>query len=87
MTNEEALDMLSNIHIPEECEMHEAQKMAVDALREKNKSISEKIEDIKYRICDEYCKYPLQGCPEGKDIGWLWEDEGSPCLSCPLNEL
>lgn len=50
-------------------------------------SITEQIEDIKQRMCDKYCIYSHQPIPEGKDEDWLYEDDDSPCSTCPLNEL
>lgn len=49
-------------------------------------TITQQIEEIKEKMCDKYCKYPEQPIPEGKDKDWLFE-EGSPCDTCPLNEL
>ena len=46
---------------------------------EKQKSVSEIIEDIKTEICNDYCKYgriPIQ-------YGTMPEE----CYSCPLNRL
>lgn len=44
------------------------------------------MEEIKSKICDGYCKYPLQ-VPEGKTEDWLLEDDDSPCLTCPMSKL
>ncbi len=48
--------------------------------------IIEQLENIKEKMCEDYCKYPLMEIPEGKDENWLWTD-GSPCEKCPLNNL
>lgn len=50
-------------------------------------SISECIEQVKTEVCKDYCKYPNMEPPEGKDENWLFEEEESPCLTCPLNQL
>lgn len=49
--------------------------------------ISETIEKTREIICNDYCKYPCQPVPDGKDQDWLYTDEDSPCMQCPLNEL
>lgn len=47
-------------------------------------SITEKLEEVKDRICSEFCKYPCE---------WDEEKEGCElcdsevCANCPLNEL
>lgn len=51
-----------------------------------NKSITEKLESIKERVCDEICKYPNMKPPKGKGEDWLFEPD-APCATCPLNEL
>lgn len=50
-------------------------------------TIRQEIEKIAEEICDNYCKYPMQAPPEGKNENWLSEDDASPCLKCPLNRL
>lgn len=50
-------------------------------------TITQKIEQVKEKMCDEYCKYSCMNPPEGKDEDWLWNDEDSPCNNCPLNNL
>lgn len=45
-----------------------------------------RIEKILGEMCDQYCKWPFEPVPEGKEDGWLFED-GSPCDKCPLAEL
>ena len=50
-------------------------------------TITEILEDVKEKMCNDYCKYPNQPTPEGKDEDWLFEDEESPCVKCPLNQL
>lgn len=52
-----------------------------------SKTISEQIEDIKSNMCDNYCKYSNAPTPEGKSENWLFEDDDSPCKTCPLCEL
>lgn len=48
-------------------------------------SIQEQLEQVKFEICDKYCKYPTEeGHEDNPD--WLFE-EGSPCDNCPLNKL
>lgn len=49
-------------------------------------TISEQIEQVREKMCNEYCKYTHQPPPEGKDEGWLYEDD-SPCTMCPMTEL
>ena len=44
-------------------------------------------EEVCQKMCNEYCKYPLEPVPEGKTEDWLWGDEDSPCRSCPLNRI
>ena len=51
------------------------------------KSIKEKLEEQKAIFCDEYCRYPREPIPEGKDDNWLLEKD-SPCnTKCPLNYM
>lgn len=50
-------------------------------------TITEILEDVREKMCDDYCKYPNQPIPEGKDEDWLLKDESSPCMNCPLNQL
>lgn len=50
-------------------------------------TVVEQIEEIGAEICNNYCKYPCQPVPKGKSEDWLFEDEDSPCRSCPLNKL
>lgn len=47
----------------------------------------EAVDKVCKRMCDEYCKWPNEPIPEGKEEGWLQEDEDSPCKSCPLIEV
>ena len=49
-------------------------------------SIKVRIEKEKARMCDEYCRYPREPIPEGKDEWWLLA-AGSPCEKCPLNNI
>lgn len=51
------------------------------------KSISEQLEAVKSEMCDKYCKWPEKPIPEGKTEDWLWIDDASPCINCPLNKL
>lgn len=51
------------------------------------KSISEQIEEVRDDMCTNYCKWPNEPIPEGKDEDWLLNDEDSPCNNCPLNRL
>lgn len=44
-------------------------------------------ENVFSEICDKICKYSSAPVPEGKTEDWLFEDEDSPCNSCPLNRL
>lgn len=47
-------------------------------------SITETIEEVKYQICNDYCKYPNE---------WNEEEQGQElcdsevCAACPLNRL
>lgn len=50
-------------------------------------SICEQLEKVKEEMCDKYCKYPHEPVPDGKDDNYLYEDDDSPCLTCPLNRL
>ena len=50
-------------------------------------TISEHIEQVREKMCNEYCKYPQQAPPEGKGEDWLYSDDESPCIMCPLNQL
>lgn len=51
------------------------------------KSITAVLEQTKEEMCNNYCKYPNQPAPDGKTEDWLYEDDDSPCQSCPLNKL
>lgn len=51
------------------------------------KSISEQLEEVKNKMCDQYCRFPSMDPPEGKDADWLICDEYSPCNNCSLNQL
>ena len=51
------------------------------------KTITEQIEDICGEICDNYCKYPNMPIPDGKTEDWLFTDDDSPCVNCPLSRL
>lgn len=53
----------------------------------KQKSVSAIIEETKEDICKNYCKYPTLPVPEGRTENWLIEDDDSPCMNCPLNNL
>lgn len=46
-----------------------------------------KAENIKEKMCDEYCRYPIMPIPKGKTEDWLIEDPESPCNICPLSIL
>ena len=50
-------------------------------------SISKIIEETKEVMCNEYCKWPCMEIPEGKTEDWLYVDDESPCIKCPLNNL
>lgn len=50
-------------------------------------TVTESIEKIKEKMCDDYCKYRNMPIPEGKEEDWMLTDEESPCFNCPLNEL
>ena len=54
-------------------------------MADKDKKITEILEEVIAEMCDHYCKYP-EMTPEGESEDWLWE-EGSPCENCPLNKL
>ena len=56
-------------------------------MSEEIKTITQQIEDICGEICDNYCKYPCQPIPDGKDEDWLMTDDDSPCVNCPLSRL
>lgn len=43
---------------------------------------TKKIEKVKEKMCDEYCKYP----EKVKDKDELYEDN-TPCTTCPLNDI
>lgn len=47
----------------------------------------EAAENIKEKMCDEYCRYPIMPIPKGKTEDWLIEDPESPCNICPLSIL
>ena len=47
----------------------------------------EAAENIKEKMCDEYCRYPIMPIPKGKTEDWLIEDSESPCLRCPINMI
>lgn len=47
-------------------------------------SITEKLEEVKDRICSEFCKYPYER-DEEKEGCELCDSE--VCANCPLNEL
>lgn len=53
----------------------------------KQMSVSDIIEKTKTEMCDHYCRYPKEPIPEGKSENWLFEDDDSPCMTCPLNNL
>ena len=50
-------------------------------------SIAEILEDTKAEMCNKYCRYPQEPIPEGRSDNWLVEDDDSPCMNCPLNNL
>lgn len=50
-------------------------------------SITEILEQVKYQMCDKYCRWSTGPIPDGKDEDWLLEDPDSPCNGCPLNRL
>lgn len=46
------------------------------------KSITEIIEEVRYQMCDRYCKFPEQYTPEE------WEEVFEDiCKDCPLDRL
>lgn len=49
-------------------------------------TVTEKINEIKEKMCSQYCKYPCMTPPDDKDEDWLMDDD-SPCNGCPLMEL
>lgn len=51
------------------------------------KTVIKLLEDIASEFCDKYCKYTSAPVPEGKTENWLYEDENSPCNSCPINKM
>lgn len=51
------------------------------------KSVATMLQEIAEDMCNNYCKYPHQHIPDGKDEDWLTEDPESPCQKCPLNRL
>lgn len=66
---------------------YEEEKMEqVDNIQLLSKRIADILEEVKGDMCDNYCKYPTQTPPEGKDEDWLFDDD-SPCQTCPLNKL
>ena len=50
-------------------------------------TINDILEDVTQQMCDNYCKYPLMGPPEGEGDEWLFASDNSPCNECPLNNL
>lgn len=55
---------------------------AVKEDREKSKTVTDILEEVKQEICDDYCKYPTIV----NDREDLFADD-SPCMECPLNKL
>lgn len=51
---------------------------------EKQKSISEQIEDIKVEICDKYCHWAYVWNEEKEGIELC---DSEHCRNCPLNRL
>ena len=49
--------------------------------KEKIKSVSEIIENVKTEMCDEYCKYPYQFSEDEQDALY------AICETCPLERL
>lgn len=49
-----------------------------------DKTVSQIIEEVKYRMCNDYCRYPNEWDEEkeGKDLS-----ESIYCMVCPLNRL
>jgi len=56
-------------------------------MAETNKTIIEQLNDLAIDFCNNYCKYPLMDIPEGKDEDWLFNDDDSPCMTCPLSMI
>ena len=50
-------------------------------------TVTKILNKIVEHMCDEYCRFPREPIPEGKDEGWLTEGPDSPCNKCPLNWL
>ncbi len=48
------------------------------------KTIPELLEDIKEKICDQYCKYPEKYGTELEELDELYENH---CNDCPLKYL
>lgn len=55
---------------------------AVKEDREKSKTVTDILEEVKQEMCDDYCKYPTIV----NDREDLFADD-SPCIECPLNKL
>ena len=49
--------------------------------KEKAKTVSEILEEVKANICDEYCRYPYQFGEDEQD------DLDAICETCPLERL
>ena len=60
----------------------EQKTIAVKEDREKSKTVTDILEEVKQEICDDYCKYPTIV----NDREDLFADD-SPCMECPLNKL
>lgn len=84
MTREEAIEILNTTSFFGRSmdDIDGAIEMAVKAL-----SAIDDIKAVKSEMCDKYCKYPEKPIPEGKTEDWLWIDDDSPCINCPLNKL
>lgn len=52
------------------------------------KTIVDQLEEIKFEICDKYCKVPDDARAEhDDDPDWITESDESPCQTCPLNRI
>lgn len=54
---------------------------------EKEKKVTDILEEVIEAMCDRYCHFPSDPVSEGKDEDWLSFDSDSPCNTCPLNKL
>ena len=53
-------------------------------IMERQKSISEILEEVKEQMCDDYCRYPRDWDEEGEGMELIYSDI---CTNCPLNRL